>query len=71
MNWRATRLTDQERARQLSDQYLLPGRDLRPGAWMTRRGKRIGTQIGHDIALVIMSGSNEASLTVMIPARDQ
>lgn len=57
VNWCPTGLTDQERARQLSDQYLqrclVMFRDT--GAWTTRRGKLIGTEVGHDLALVIMS----------------
>ena len=56
VNWCATGLTDQERARQLSDQYLRLCLVMfgDTGAWATRRGRLIGTEVGRDLAIVIM-----------------
>ena len=64
VNWCATGLTDQERDRQLSDQYLQRCLVMfgDSGAWTTRRGKLIGTEIGHDLALVIMSAIEQGVL---------
>lgn len=57
INWCATDLPDQERGRQLSDQYLQRCLVMfgDTGAWTPRRGKLIGTEVGRDLALVVMA----------------
>lgn len=64
VNWCATSLTDQERARQLSDQYLRRCLVMfgDAGAWTTRKDKLIGTEIGWDLALVLMFALDQGIL---------
>ena len=65
LNWCAS-LTDQERARQLSDRYLRRCLVMfgDSGAWTTRRGKLVGTEIGWDFALVVMFALDQGVLQV-------
>ena len=64
LNWCANSIADPKRARQLSDQYLHRCLVMfgGAGAWVTRRGKLIGTEIGWDLALVLMFALDQGIL---------
>ncbi len=66
LNWCANSITDQGRARQLSDQYLQRCLVMfgDTGAWIARRGGLVGTEIGWDLALVLMFALDQGVLEV-------
>jgi len=69
VNWCATGLPDREQARKLSDQYLQRCLVMfgDTGAWTERSGKLIGTAVGWDLSLVVMSALERG----LLPSPDQ
>lgn len=63
-NWCRTNLTDHDFARQLSDRYLNACLAMfgDTGAWTTRQGRHVGTEIGWDLAIVLAFAAEDGGL---------
>lgn len=68
-NWCASNLPDKEQARLLSDRYLQRCLVMfgDTGAWTERRGLLVGTEVGWDLALVMMSAMESGLFGDLVP----